>query len=414
MPFGSMHIDPNGQIKICCADGATMLDKHGKPFNVQTHDLKDAWNSDHYKKVRQEFLAGEQPKSCFHCWESEVGNQGKSTRTAGVDIYKKIVSRGFDLNAAIDESKNNNGVLNSSPADFQVMSGNLCNLSCKMCYPRYSNTWSKFYINKNIDIKGLKFHKLMADPQYLYPDFGQEFNWPKIVTMKKIFTDIKDNLYHFNMTGGEPTLLEENIEFIEYLKSSKNFDNLEFMMITNTTNINKKLLNAIKDFKQLIIMSSLDGLDEIAYIQRTPSNWEQVYKNFKILRKFSIDHPNINHGMITTVTALNIHHIGHFWDVLLTDKDNKLTAGEISTHFVVHSNQFVGLGIVPKKSIEKIREEFTQIKSIKNTVLYHRVLNYIDNMQWADDNTAMLEMLDNIQNLHPDLNIKELYRTYYE
>ena len=415
MPFGSMHIDPNGQIKICCSDSGDMLDEQGRQFNVQTHTLKEAWNSNHYKKIRLEFLAGQQPKSCFQCWDNEVGDQGKSTRTSSLDLYKKMERKGYDLQGAINEAKNTNGEINSSfPADFQVMSGNLCNLSCKMCYPIYSNSWSKFYTNKNINVREIKFHSRIGDPEKIYPNFGVVYDWPKTLTLKRIFSEFADYIYHINITGGEPTLLEENIEFIEFLKTSKNFKNLELMVITNTTNINKRLLDAIQDFSEITLINSLDGMDEIAYIQRTPSNWPQIYKNFKTLRKFAYTRPNINHCIITVVTALNIHHIGKFWDYLISQRINMFEPGNISAHFVVQDKQNVGLGIVPKNVIKKIREEFVQIESLKDTPPYYRVLNYIDNMTWADDDTAMLEMLDSIQKLHPELNIRELYSIYYE
>lgn len=415
MPFGSMHVDPNGQIKICCSDSGNMVDENGRQYNVQTHSLKEAWNSKHYIKIRQEFLEGKQPASCFQCWDNEVGDQGKSTRTSSLDLYKKIERKGYDLQAAISEAKNNNGEIHSSfPADFQVMSGNLCNLSCKMCYPMYSNSWSKFYINKNISAREIKFHNRIGDPEKIYTNFGEVYDWPKTLTLKKVFSEFADNIYHINITGGEPTLLEENIEFIEFLKTSKNFKNLELMIITNTTNINKRLLDAIQDFSEVTLISSIDGMDDIAYIQRTPSNWAQIYKNFQTLRRFAITRPNINHCIITVVTALNIHHVGKFWDFLLSQKENKFDPGNISAHFVVQDTQNVGLQIVPKKTIDKIREQFIQIKSLKNTFPYHRILNYIDNMQWADDNVSMLELLDNIQKLHPELDIKELYSIYYE
>lgn len=75
---------------------------------------------------------------------------------------------------------------------------------------------------------------------------------------------------------------------------------------------------------------------------------------------------------------------------------------------------FGSMHIDPNGQIKKIREQFIQIKSLKDTPPYHRVLNYIDNITWADDNTAMLEMLDTIQKLHPELNIRKLYSIYYE
>jgi radical SAM protein with 4Fe4S-binding SPASM domain len=415
MPFGSMHIDPDGQIKICCSDKGEMTDDEGRIYNVQTHTLSEAWNSKHYIKIRQEFLNRTQPESCFQCWENEVGENGKSTRTSSLELYKKLDKRGLNFVPHITEARRNNGVmLNYKPVDFQVMAGNLCNLACKMCFPRYSNSWSKFYTKQDItDVKEIKFHRLVGDPEHTYPDFKKEYDWPKLSTMDEVFSEFKDDIYHINITGGEPTLLDQNIEFINNLKSSKNIKNLELMVITNTTNINKKLLDALDGFHHLTLISSLDGMDEIAYIQRTPSHWPQIYKNFKLLREFANQRPYINHYIVTTVTALNIHHVGSFWNFLTLNESN-FRPDNISPHFVTSPFQSVGLGIVPKKIIEKIKAQLIQYSSIKDSIPYQRLINYLDNVEWAEDDSVMLEMLDTIQKLHPEMDIKKIYSIYYK
>lgn len=418
MPFGSMHIDPNGQIKICCSDSGDMLDEQGQQFNIQTHTIKEAWNSKHYIQIRQDFLNGVQPQSCFQCWDTEIGDKGKSTRTASIDLYRELEPKGFDLSKSINEAKSNKGViLNSLPVDYQVMSGNLCNLACKMCFPKYSNTWSKFYINKNIKIQEVKYHSKSSDPLATFPDFGKEYDWPKTVKLQQIFSQVNDNIYHINITGGEPTLLAENLEFLEYLKTSKNISNIKLMVITNTTNVNKKLLSALDGFSDLSLISSLDGMDEIAYIQRTPSHWPTIYENFIELRRFCNKKPHINHCVVSTVTALNLHHVASFWNFLVTDpinQTNRISVHNIASQFVTGKYQLVGLGLVPRKVITKIRQQFTQFSALKKSLLYDRMINYLDHMDWAEDNQAMLEMLDTIQRLHPELDIKNIYKIYYE
>lgn len=415
MPFGSMHIDPNGQIKICCSDNENMADENGKPYNVQTHTLKEAWNSNHYKKIRLDFLSGKQPPSCFQCWDNEVGDKGKSTRTSSLELYQRLEHKGFNLSSAINEAKENNGeIVNSKPADFQIQSGNLCNLACKMCFPLYSNGWSKFFINKNINANEIKFHSGTHTSDIYYPDFGVEHNWPKTTTMSKIFSDYIDNIYNMNITGGEPTLLVENIEFIEFLKTSKNIDNLAFMIITNATNVNKRLLNALDGFNTLTLINSLDGMDEIAYIQRTPSHWPTIFENFKAMKRFSTGKPNVNHCIISVVTALNIHHLGYFWNYLVTHPEIRLHPDKISPQVVIKKFESTGLENVPRRVIQKIRDQFVQYHLLKGSVAYERMLNYLDNVEWADDDTQMLEILDTMQKLHPDLDIKKIYSIYYE
>ena len=67
MPFGSMHVDPDGKIYICCSDRGAIVDDYNNVMNVQTHSLREAWNSKHYQKIRLEFLSGQKPASCVEC-----------------------------------------------------------------------------------------------------------------------------------------------------------------------------------------------------------------------------------------------------------------------------------------------------------------------------------------------------------
>lgn len=415
MPFGSMHVDPDGKIYICCSDRGPVLDDNNNVMNVQTHSLKQAWNSKHYQKIRLEFLSGQKPDSCIECWTSEVGELGTSTRTSAVERFEKFEKIGYNLSGAINEAKENDGVLdNSFAVDYQVMSGNLCNLACKMCYPSYSNGWTKFYTSRNLTVADIKYHDSVRMPTNLYQDFDKEYDWPKKTTIQNILQDNLDNIYFLNLTGGEPTLLPENIELINNLKKSKNIANLELVIITNTTNINKKLLDALDGFYKINIVSSLDGMDEIANIQRSPSNWSQIYNNLLSLRQFSLSKPHVSHGVNTVVTALNLHHIGSFWDFLVSTKELKMNSTMISVAVVVSKDYPVGLEIVPRSAIAKIKEEFEKKFSLHNSEVYKSVIDYFENINWANDNTLMLQMLDNIQKYHPEHNIKELYKIYYE
>lgn len=415
MPFGSMHVDPDGKIYICCSDRGPIVDDYNNVMNVQTHSLREAWNSKHYQKIRLEFLSGQKPASCVECWNSEVGDSSTSTRTSAIERYEKFENIGYRLNDAINEAKENNGILiNSSAIDYQVMSGNLCNLACKMCFPSYSNGWTKFYTSRNIDVNDITYHSSVKMPSKLYEDFNKEYNWPKKTTIQNILQDDLDNIYFLNLTGGEPTILPENINLINNLKKSKNINKLELCIITNTTNINKKLLDALDGFYKITIVSSLDAMDEIANIQRSPSNWSQIYNNLLTLRQFSYYKSNVSHGVNTVITALNLHHIGSFWDFLVSTKDLKMNPSMISVAVVVNKDYPVGLEIVPRSAIAKIKEEFQKKLSLHNSEIYKNVMDYFDNIDWAHDNTLMLEMLDNIQKYHPEHNIKELYKIYYE
>jgi len=416
MPFGSMHIDPDGKIYICCSDRGPIVDENNKVMNVQTHSLKEAWNSKHYQKVRLEFLEGKKPSTCVECWNSEVGSKGASTRLSAVKRFDTFAERGYEIKNSIEDASKNNGLINNHQAiDYQVMSGNLCNLACKMCFPSYSNGWSKFYNTRNIESKDIKYHNKTVESKILFTGFNEEYDWPKKTTISYVLEDLIDGIYFVNLTGGEPTLLPENLDFLEKLKLSKNKENLELLVITNTTNINKQLLNTLQGFKKINIVSSIDGMNEIANIQRSPSNWKQILKNFYELRMFARKNSEfVSHGVNSVVTALNLHHVGEFWNFLLTHQELEMHHCMISQAFVVSEKYSIGLEIVPRRCIDKIKKEFQTYLSLSHSKLYDNMMIYFDNINWAQDDNLMHEMLDYVQMLHPEHNIKEIYKIYYE
>ena len=414
MPFGSMHIDPNGDILVCCSDSGKMLDAQGKKYNVQTHTLEEAWNSEYYKDLRRKFLRGEQPDTCNFCWSSELNGKSVSTRISSLARYESFKKIDFDVETSVEQARQNDGVVTNLPVDYQVMSGNLCNLACKMCFPKYSNTWTKFYKNKDMSVNDLKFHRLMSEPQSVFTNFGETYDWPKTKTLDNIFGEFKDKVYHINITGGEPTLLEENIIFLEKLKQSKNAKNIEVQLISNGTNINSRLLDSLNGFRRVILTSSIDGMEEIAYIQRTPSNWDQIYKNYTRIRRFSEQNDNVLHTVTTTVTALNLHHLNKLWNFLVFAAECKIKPELITINIVINKSQSTGLEVVPRRIAEKIREEFLSNSRIKDSNCFTTMMSYFDSISWADNDDAIKDLLDTIQKLHPDLDIKKIYNIYYQ
>ena len=92
-----MHIStrPNGHMRVCCtANASAVQDKDstnktvseagvlrrddGKPANLATTSLLDAWNNEYMKSVRRMMLKGEKPDSCLKCFkEEDAGHRSK-------------------------------------------------------------------------------------------------------------------------------------------------------------------------------------------------------------------------------------------------------------------------------------------------------------------------------------------------
>ena len=251
-PWAHLDIETNGDIKYCCAsvysDEHSHLDEHGNHYNVNTHSIDQAWNSDRIRKLREDLYNGIQAPECQVCWEQEAKDQWsvrKAADQAKNDNYPNIQT-------VIDRSAENGFVVDEFPKYYQIQTGNMCNLACKMCHSDYSTTYGEFYqdlypdnVNQNKynsinDNKG-NTHR-SAEPA--------RYTWPKDIGLKTLLegekiTDIK----RLFLSGGEPTIILENLDFLEHLVNTEQSKKIHLIVITNSMKINPRFAEAIKPSK---------------------------------------------------------------------------------------------------------------------------------------------------------------------
>ena len=139
--------------------------------------------------------------------------------------------------------------------------------------------------------------------------------------LRTLFGDYYGSIRTLFLTGGEPTLLPEFKLFLNSLIDSGAHKDIFVYISTNCTNINRELLTLLSQFKKIGINLSLDGMDEIAYIQRTPSNWKQIEKNVDLIYSWVNEYKQNNTVtsnnkpivlINSVVTSMNLHHIVKF------------------------------------------------------------------------------------------------------
>jgi organic radical activating enzyme len=418
-PFVHQHIDPDGEIKACCAIAPqNVYDENGKKFNVQTHTLDDEWNSPYKRKLRLDLINGEKPDVCNHCWvlEDETNTKGKSVRFESMARIPKEL-----YESRVEYAKQHDGYLDDLPIDYQTMTGNLCNLACKMCQPRFSSNYSKFYQNKNYtsetEIKFVKGY----DDFFVHGEnsLGVVYDWPKKQTLLKIFEGRYQTIKTLFLTGGEPTIIDDNLDFLQYLIDNGYSKNIELGFVSNATNLNKRFFNIVTKFRSLNMVVSLDGMDEIAYIQRHPSNWNQVEKNVKELHNLTKANPdNFWISARSVLTALNLHQIPKFWNYINENYNIPISFIPIYNEYGSYASLNFGISLVPQQIIEELKKEVELLKqNVKNSrqqQVYEMLEYELNNNTFAEDFTKIHDMLDNMQKLHPELDIKQIYSIYYK
>jgi MoaA/NifB/PqqE/SkfB family radical SAM enzyme len=137
LPWISIEASPIGTVRPCCLADDEIIDNDGNKFELATAKFDDIQNSDHMRKLRQQFLDGEKPQTCRKCWNEERSDR-TSKRMHTLDRLKHMLP---DQDWTAD----------AKPLMFlDLKLGNICNLKCRIC-----GSWSssQFAAEELNDIK---------------------------------------------------------------------------------------------------------------------------------------------------------------------------------------------------------------------------------------------------------------------
>jgi len=288
LPFMHVATNPGGSYRLCCNSNPNnnqIKDENGKPFKIFKHDVEEVWNSDHYKKIRKQFIDGEMPSTCERCYREE-------------DSGIRSPRAGFNEKWWTDDVI----VAEDIPVDIRYIDlrlGNLCNLKCRMCNPWASSMWVKDW-NEVIPTAKLTPSNPIDDDTLQYMKVMTE--WPDYKKTELNFQDISHTVEEIYLTGGEPTLAVSQYKLLDYCIENNLAKNIRLKYNTNLTNIPPKMIEYWADFKRVQLNCSIDAVGERDRYIRYPSSWKKVEQNFDALSKLS----NVNIQIHCTIQALNI------------------------------------------------------------------------------------------------------------
>lgn len=258
LPWLGISVDPDGSIKPCCESLYHFTKDDGSKFNLGADKIEDIYNSTDFLNMRTSMLKGNPVLGCESCYKNEAVT-GRSSRTKNNAHWKiKFTEPTADINIKY----------------FDLRFGNLCNLMCRSCNPRNSSQLEK-------ELKSLSHTNIS---NYIAPGYDYDINqWYLTDTFDKNMESQINNISWLYITGGEPTIVEKNIEFLEKLITSGRSKSITLSFNTNMTNTKPKFYELIKEFKKVICIASIDGYDDMQEYLRYPSDWNQIDNNFKKL-----------------------------------------------------------------------------------------------------------------------------------
>ena len=113
------------------------------------------------------------------------------------------------------------------------------------------------------------------------------------------------------MTGGEPTIIKKNIEYINKIVETGYSKSVELIFTTNATNINNEFINISKKFKSVSFNVSIDAVGKLANYIRYPSDWETIRKNLQ-----NITRNGVGVSFNTTIQWLNMTRLNEIFNYI--------------------------------------------------------------------------------------------------
>lgn len=189
--------------------------------------------------------------------------------------------------------------------------GNACNLQCFMCNPKNSSgrlSQAKKLIEYNPDLEQFLYYDNIELYQKENSGYDLAIDDPKlfesqIENIKKISNKIK----HITVYGGEPFLLQSHYKLLDALIEVKEAKNISLTYDSNMTVLHwaeHKVIDYVKQFKDVIIEWSVEGVGEYNNYIRFPSKWDNIIKNINEIR------PHLHKfNASITLSALSVLHL---------------------------------------------------------------------------------------------------------
>ena len=362
----------SGSFRLCCITKDNLLNDKGHRFNVNHDSIEKVWRSNHMNEVRRKMMNGEPLKECTRCYEHEA--------------------RGFKSFRDQDEREEYialtkpDGSLDLMPETMELHYGNMCNLKCKMCGQNYSNQIGKELLEIGKTDKDFLswIYKQSGNVNIWTNNLSVEYKWFKnIKTKNKLMKYVSDHTQRLTVIGGEPTIIPEFYELLDYCYKQDTLKNKTIILTTNLTNVNPKMTDWLPKLKSWVVYGSIDGLNERQEYIRYPSSFDKVVENLNFYTKLLKKHGNGKITFSPAIQLLNIDTLDEMikWFIDFADGDfagdNGRDLFDISWLCQVWYPKICNYDIAPTDYKNYVADKLS--KSIDNFKKYNQITHYYKN-----------------------------------
>lgn len=364
-----MSTTTNGYYQACC------IAKEQREYTFENTSPMEFFNSEFMKTLRADMVNAEMSetvqKSCSRCFDQEK-IFGKSKR---LDSLQHHIHGSKKVQEAIDRV-NNNSKIDLNPQDIDHLKikvfGNLCNLRCQVCTPTASSALAA----------ELKKYGIYKGPTV--------FNSYNKIDKDKLYEDLKvicPVLREFEIVGGEPLIMDDALEMIEWIVKNGFASNMEFRIITNASVTNYEFISLMKHFKRATFIVSLDGYGNKDEYIRNRTNWEE-----KVDAIDNMIYGGIEITWSNTIQLLNIGYLDEihkFYTELMERHPGKPIYPPHMNNLLMYPN-YARASNLPKKIAEIYLNKYKNINVDIDNIQTH--INALENCNSNSEFTRAMEM----------------------
>ena len=335
-PWTNIHINPQGQYKVCCAAKANFGDLKLQP-------ISEVLTSSKLLEIKNSILNNQFHNNCETCANHERRSSSSE--------------RGWYNDIAENKTIEIDWIESQHIQNLDIRWSTTCNLSCVYCGPEASSQWA--------ELKKFKSDRL---------DYSNTL--PGIL---EFIEANKSTLKNLGMLGGEPLLQKENSELLDVIG-----DNVNINVITNLSVPleNNKIFNKLLTKNKVIWDISFETINEKFEYVRHGSSWDLVTKNIRYLQNAIKDKPG--HligitGQFSVYNALDLSAINKYFyeNNFPQPRWNELTYPEILSVAKL-PNKFI------KQSINELEKSIQYISWPRQKKFLQ---DMADNLKLIDSNT---------------------------
>jgi MoaA/NifB/PqqE/SkfB family radical SAM enzyme len=315
-PWLHSAITSGGTYRMCCEcvfwrqDGpeynyGKLAKEDGTYYQASVDSIESTRNAQILKDVRASMLRGEKHPECVYCWSNEAMSAW-STRIGYTQRYQ------HEIDTCIRHTSED-GTIETEKLPmryFDVRLGNTCNLKCRMCSPTDSSLWLSDYmqLHPNED----RIHAYDVEFEIYKNEKNDDTTMIEAWNKESYVEDLIQHIPHMDriyMTGGEPTVIPEYWKLLRLIIEQGYSKSISLDYNSNMFLIPKYAWDIWKEFKNVRMTMSIDGMGKVQEYIRAPSNWDTIKRNIYKFHDLAKNHSNIEAAIAPTITIYNVLHM---------------------------------------------------------------------------------------------------------